>query len=143
MPVITNSKQRSWFVFLMIFILGWSNSVLALVMHEQSNAVMMPHTENVMMDCHQSTAVASVEHLDNHYLKMMQHCKSDLENSNVHQHCADCSLMQCQSSISTIITNNNNDLTHQYADEPSIANFNYQVNVLSGHLQDILRPPKA
>ncbi|CAB1216841.1 hypothetical protein [Acinetobacter bouvetii] len=151
--MLTALRKQAWFVFLMVFAIGWSNAVLASEqpMHQQMmRAIVMDHQQaaaSEMPDCHQDSKESlmgqyhSVEHVT--VLQQDQDCHQHMTDHKQHLSCNDCLQLHCQS-LSIWLDSQTPDLVQIEAIQAHpVLNFDYTAQHLSGFWQQILRPPKA
>ena len=150
--MLTSLRKQAWFVFLMVFAIGWSTAALASeqLMHEQmmhSSAVEHLQTASKdMPDCHDSLSVHSqIQHHPVEQLKVQhdQDCHQGMADHQQHFSCNDCLQLHCQS-LTLWLDSQAHPLVHlQAIPEHQQLNFYYSAKHLSGFWQQILRPPKA
>lgn len=139
------NKQR-WFVYLMIFFIGWSSVALAsgtgqtitMLSHVDALQVMSPYdeqqTHHTMMHCQTQQNTQHVN--DCHQFSKQYHL---LQGS-----CSDCLSLLCQSSLSCLAVNSTaSAIGDVVQDHTAVLNWTYLVHFSTGYKQDLLRPPQA
>ena len=151
--MLTSLRKQLWFVFLMVFAMGWSSVALASVksmhqhmMHAASvdqhhNAEMM-----AMSGCHDSTSIQA--HMQQHpaeHIKAAhdQDCHQTMTDRTQHFSCNDCVQLHCQSLTTWLDSPTAALLNLDPIQEHPQRNFDYSAQHLTGFWQQILRPPKA
>ena len=151
--MLTSLRKQLWFVFLMVFAIGWSSVALASVksMHQpMMNAASVDQHHNaemtVMSGCHDS--ISTQAHMQQHPAEHVkaahdQDCHQTMTDHTQHFSCNDCVQLHCQSLTTW--------LDSAIAELPNLGpiqehpqrNFDYSAQHLNGFWQQILRPPKA
>ncbi|WP_291354290.1 MULTISPECIES: hypothetical protein [unclassified Acinetobacter] len=151
--MLTSLCKQAWFVFLMVFAIGWSNAVLAFEqpMHQQMMSELTVQHEDkmpmtTMSGCHDSVkTLPDMQHHPVDQLKVQhdQDCHQDMGDQQQHFSCNDCVPLHCQS-LTVWLDSQISDLVHlEEVQEHPQRNFDYSAQHLSGFWQQILRPPKA
>ena len=149
----TSLRKQAWFVFLMVFAIGWSNAVLAFEqpMHQQMMSELTAQHEDkmsmmTMSGCHDS--VNTQPHMQQHPVEQVDvshdlDCNQGMSDQQQHFSCNDCLQLHCQS-LSLWLDSQAHPLVHLHTiqEHPQL-NFAYFAQHLSGFWQQILRPPKA
>ena len=151
--MLTSLRKQAWFVFLMVFAIGWSNAVLAFEqpMHQQMmSELTIQHEDKMpmttMSGCHD--AVKTQPHMQQHPVEQVDvshdlDCHQGMSDQQQHFSCNDCLQLHCQS-LSLWLDSQAHPLVHvQAIQEHPQLNFAYSAQHLSGFWQQILRPPKA
>ncbi len=149
----TSLRKQLWFVFLMVFSIGWSNAVLAFEqpMHQQMlSEWTAQHQDKMSMTgmsgCHDSVNIQP--HMQQHSAEQVKvshdrDCHQGMSDQQQHCSCKDCLQLHCQS-LSLWLDSQASPLVHVHAiQEHPQPNFAYSAQHLSGFWQKILRPPKA
>ena len=151
--MLTSLRKQLWFVFLMVFAIGWSSVALASVkyMHQHMmHAASVDQHHNaemtVMSGCHDS--ISTQAHMQQHPAEHVkaahdQDCHQTMTNQQQHFSCNDCVQLHCQS-LTVWLDSQISDLVHlEEVQEHPQRNFDYSAQHLTGFWQQILRPPKA
>jgi len=151
--VLTSLCKQAWFVFLMVFALGWSNAVLAFEqpMHQQMmSELAIQHEDKIpmtaMSGCHDS--VNTQPHMQQHPVEQVNlshdlDCHQGMSDQQQHFSCNDCIQLHCQSLGSWLDAQSPSFAHLNPVPEHPQPNFTYSAQHLSGFWQKILRPPKA
>lgn len=194
---LTALNHKVWFLWLMIFIIGWSgvSYAFAASQHLSKDASGVASQHDLMPDCHTHSKAqvdveknhlkpdlsnaqleihdhltqmkSSADHIDHAQVsqqdqssRLNRHCQHDQATAVTHttnmdvqsmdhaqhqQHakCHECSPLHCQSissSLDTAVIAVFQPLSER---QQYLQHSNYLAQHLSGHWQDILRPPKA
>ncbi|NNG83104.1 MULTISPECIES: hypothetical protein [Acinetobacter Taxon 24D] len=150
--MLTSLRKQAWFVFLMVFAIGWSSVAFASVkpMHQQmmneANVDYHPNAEiTAMSGCYDSVSVEPhMQHSSEHVKAAHdQDCHQTMTDQQQHFSCNDCVHLHCQS-LTVWLDSQISDLVHlEEAQEHLQRNFDYSAQHLTGFWQQILRPPKA
>ena len=150
--MLTSLRKQLWFVFLMVFAMGWSSVALASVksmhqhmMHAASvdqhhNAEMM-----AMSGCDDPVNVEPDTQHSSEHIKVAhdQDCHQSMTDQTQHFSCNDCAQLNCQSLTSWLDSATAELPNLDPIQEHPQRNFDYSAQHLTGFWQQILRPPKA
>ena len=148
--VLTQLRKQAWFVFLMVFSIGWSSIVFASEkpmhhqMMQQSSVVQYQQAMTAMSDCHEmQMSPLHGQHSKPVQAQGDQNCHQTMLNQAQHLSCNDCVQLHCQS-LTVWLDPQISDLVHlEEVQEHPQRNFDYSAQHLTGFWQQILRPPKA
>ena len=152
-------KTHSWFVLLIILVMGWSGiaQASAAPMYQMMQLSMQAATSEQssahatgrqsMLDCHQTKSSSPVS---GHQMHMAQsditaksncHASDMLQNKQVQ--CQECAQYHCQTMLTLLDVEPLAVVQLEAALVQSSPHFRYQAQHLVGYWQEILRPPKA
>ena len=150
--MLTSLRKQLWFVFLMVFAMGWSSVALASVksMHQHmmhAASVDQHHNAEIitMSGCHDLVNVESHMQHSSEHIKAAheQDCHQTMPDQTQHFSCNDCVQLHCQS-LTTWLDSATAELPNlDPIQEHPQRNFDYSAQHLTGFWQQILRPPKA
>lgn len=150
--MLTSLRKQAWFVFLMVFTIGWSSVAFASAkpMHQQMmNEARVDHHHNAemtaMSGCHDSVSVEPhMQHSSEHVKAAHdQDCHQTMTDQQQHFSCNDCVQLHCQSLTTWLDSQTAELLNLDNIQEHPQRNFDYSAQHLTGFWQQILRPPKA
>ncbi|WP_407303650.1 hypothetical protein [Acinetobacter sp.] len=151
--MLTSLRTQLWFVFLMVFAMGWSSVAFASAKprHQQMmSELMLQHEHSMpmttMSDCHNTVSTqAHMQHPLSEYVKAPhdQDCHQTMSDQRQHVSCNDCVQLHCQSLTLWLDSDISELLSFDNIQEHPQRNFNYSAQHLMGFGQQILRPPKA
>lgn len=143
-------KTHSWFVLLIILVMGWSGiaQASAAPMHQMMQLSMQAATGmQSMPDCHQTKSSSPVSGHQMHIAQTDITAKSNchaldmLQNKQVQ--CQECAQYHCQTTLTLLDVEPLAVVQLEAALVQSSPHFRYQAQHLVGYWQEILRPPKA
>ena len=152
-------KTHSWFVLLIILVLGWSGiaQASAAPMYQMMQLSMQAATSEQssahatgrqsMLDCHQTKSSSPVSGHQMHMAQSDMTAKSNCHASDMLQNkqvqCQECAQYHCQTMLTLLDVEPLAFVQLEAALVQSSPDFHYQAQHLVGYWQEILRPPKA
>ncbi len=143
-------KTHSWFVLLIILVMGWSGiaQASAAPMHQMMQLSMQAATGmQSMPDCHQTKSSSPVSGHQMHMAQSDMTAKSNCHASDMLQNkqvqCQECAQYHCQTTLTLLDVEPLALVQLEVALVQSPPHFRYQAQHLVGYWQEILRPPKA
>ena len=152
-------KTHSWFVLLIILVMGWSGiaQASAAPMYQMMQLSMQAATSEQssahatgrqsMLDCHQTKSSSPVSGHQMHMAQSDMTAKSNCHASDMLQNkqvqCQECAQYHCQTTLTLLDVEPLAVVQLEVALVQSPPHFRYQAQHLVGYWQEILRPPKA
>ena len=152
-------KTHSWFVLLIILVMGWSGiaQASAAPMYQMMQLSMQAATSEQssahatgrqsMLDCHQTKSSSPVSGHQMHMAQSDMTAKSNCHASDMLQNkqvqCQECAQYHCQTTLTLLEVEPLALVQLEAALAQSTPHFRYQAQHLVGYWQEILRPPKA
>ena len=152
-------KTHSWFVLLIILVMGWSGiaQASAAPMYQMMQLSMQAATSEQssahatgrqsMLDCHQTKSSSPVSGHQMHMAQTDMIAKSNCHASDMLQNkqvqCQECAQYHCQTTLTLLDVEPLAVVQLEAALVQSSPHFRYQAQHLVGYWQEILRPPKA
>ena len=143
-------KTHSWFVLLIILVMGWSGiaQASAAPMHQMMQLSIQAATGmQSMPDCHQTKSSSPVSGHQMHMAQTDMTAKSNCHASDMLQNkqvqCQECAQYHCQTTLTLLYVEPLAVVQLEAALVQSSPHFRYQAQHLVGYWQEILRPPKA
>ena len=143
-------KTHSWFVLLIILVMGWSGiaQASAAPMHQMMQLSMQAATGmQSMPDCHQTKSSSPVSghqmHMAQSDMTAKSHCHASDMLQNKQVQCQECAQYHCQTTLTLLDVEPLAVVQLEVALVQSTPHFRYQAQHLVGYWQEILRPPKA
>ena len=152
-------KTHSWFVLLIILVMGWSGiaQASAAPMYQMMQLSMQAATSEQssahatgrqsMLDCHQTKSSSPVSGHQMHIAQTDITAKSNCHASDMLQNkqvqCQECAQYHCQTTLTLLDVEPLAVVQLEAALVQSSPHFRYQAQHLVGYWQEILRPPNA